>query len=67
MVDRYDPKSGMSSMMRTTAFPASIVLQMMCAGTVSKRGAILQERDIPADAFLAEVARRGIRIEHSME
>ena len=67
MVDRYDPKSDMSSMMRTTAFPASIVLQMMCMGAVSKRGAVLQERDVPAEAFLEEIRRRGIKIEFRME
>jgi len=67
MVDRYDPKSEMSAMMRTTAFPASIVLQMMCMGTVNKRGAVLQERDVPAGAFLEEIARRGIKVEYRME
>ncbi len=67
MVDRYDSESDMSSMMRTTAFPASIVLQMMCMGAVSKRGAVLQERDIPADSFLEEIARRGIKIEYRVE
>jgi lysine 6-dehydrogenase len=67
MVDHYDPKSDMSAMMRTTAFPASIVLQMMCKGAVSKRGAVLQERDVPADAFLEEIERRGIKIVYRME
>jgi len=67
MVDHYDPKSDMSAMMRTTAFPASIVLQMMCTGAVSKRGAVLQERDVPAETFLEEVERRGIKIEYRME
>ena len=67
MVDHYDPKSDMSAMMRTTAFPASIVLQMMCMGAVSKHGAVLQERDVPAEAFLEEIERRGIKIEYRME
>jgi lysine 6-dehydrogenase len=67
MVDHYDSKSDMSAMMRTTAFPASIVLQMMCTGAVSKRGAVLQERDIPAGSFLEEIARRGIKIEYRVE
>jgi lysine 6-dehydrogenase len=67
MVDHYDPKSDMSAMMRTTAFPASIVLQMMCMGAVSKHGAVLQERDVPAQTFLEEIARRGIKIEYRME
>ena len=67
MVDHYDSKSDMSAMMRTTAFPASVVLQMMCTGAVSKRGAVLQERDIPAASFLEEIARRGIKIEYRAE
>jgi len=67
MVDHYDPKSDMSAMMRTTAFPASIVLQMMCMGAISKRGAVLQERDVPADCFLEEIERRGIKIDYRME
>jgi hypothetical protein len=40
---------------------------MMCMGAVSKRGAVLQERDIPADSFLEEIARRGIKIEYRVE
>jgi lysine 6-dehydrogenase len=67
MVDHYDPKSDMSAMMRTTAFPASIVLQMMCSGAVEKRGAVLQERDVPAEMFLDEINRRGIKIEYRVE
>jgi saccharopine dehydrogenase-like NADP-dependent oxidoreductase len=31
-------------MMRTTAFPASIVVQMFASGTIGKRGGVLQER-----------------------
>jgi len=67
MVDHYDPKTDMSAMMRTTAFPASIVLQMMCSGAIAKRGVVLQERDVDAGAFLEEIARRGIKIEYRME
>jgi len=67
MVDHYDPKSDMSAMMRTTAFPASIVLQMMCVGAVSKHGAVLQERDVPAEAFLEEIERRGIKVAYRIE
>src|SRR5581483_11693289 len=65
-VDHYDPKADMSAMMRTTAFPASIVVQMLASGVISKRGAILQERDVPADVFLSEMAKRGIKIDYQM-
>jgi lysine 6-dehydrogenase len=67
MVDSYDAKTDMSAMMRTTAFPASIVVQMLASGAISKRGGVLQERDVPADLFLEEVEKRGIKIEYSME
>ncbi|MGC2183622.1 MAG: hypothetical protein WA637_10105 [Terriglobales bacterium] len=53
--------------MRTTAFPASIVLQMIASGVLTKRGGVLQERDVPADLFLDEMSRRGIHIQYSME
>jgi saccharopine dehydrogenase-like NADP-dependent oxidoreductase len=67
MVDHYDPKSDMSAMMRTTAFPASIVLQMLASETIEKRGAVLQERDVPATEFLEQMAKRGIRIDYAVE
>lgn len=67
MVDHYDPKADMSAMMRTTAFPASIILQMLASGAISKRGSVLQERDVPADMFLEEMARRGIKIDYSLQ
>jgi lysine 6-dehydrogenase len=67
LVDHYDPKTDMSAMMRTTAFPASIVLQMLVSGTISRRGAVLQERDVPADMFLQEMGRRALRIEYTLE
>jgi len=67
LVDHYDSKTDMSAMMRTTAFPASIVLQMLASGAIAKRGGILQERDVPADMFLGEMEKRGIRIQYALE
>jgi lysine 6-dehydrogenase len=62
MIDYHDRRSGLSSMMRTTAWPASVVLQMITSGAIAKRGAIRQELDVPADIFLREMSRRGVRI-----
>jgi lysine 6-dehydrogenase len=67
MVDHYDPKTDMSAMMRTTAFPASIVVQMLASGAISKRGGVLQERDVPADLFLEEIEKRGVKIDYAIE
>jgi lysine 6-dehydrogenase len=65
MVDYFDPKLELTAMMRTTAWPASIVLQMITSGVIRKRGAIKQELDVPADIFLREMSRRGIKISFS--
>jgi lysine 6-dehydrogenase len=67
LVDHYDPKTDMSAMMRTTAFPASIVVQMLASGAIAKRGAVLQERDVPAEIFLDEMEKRGIRIQSAIQ
>ncbi len=62
LIDRYDPRTRMTSMMRTTAWPAAIVVQMLASGIIEKRGAVLQERDVPADMFIEAMAERGIEI-----
>jgi len=67
LVDHYDPKTDMSAMMRTTAFPASIVTQMLASRAIRKRGAVLQERDVPADMFLNEMQKRGIQIQYAIQ
>ena len=54
-------------MMRTTAWPASVVLQMMVNGEITKRGAVLQERDVPAQQFLNEMSARGVELSSPME
>jgi lysine 6-dehydrogenase len=66
LVDHYDPATKMTSMMRTTAWPASIVLQMICANQISKRGGIYQELDVPAVRFIEEMEARDVRIESSV-
>jgi lysine 6-dehydrogenase len=67
LVDHYDAKTDMSAMMRTTAFPASIVVQMLASNAITKRGAVLQERDVPADMFLDEMEKRGIKIQYAIQ
>lgn len=62
IVDKQDPETGLSAMMRTTAFPASIIAQMMARGDVLARGATPQEKAIDPEKFVAELARRDIRM-----
>jgi lysine 6-dehydrogenase len=62
VVDKFDPKTRITSMMRTTAWPAAVVVEMLADGTIAKRGAVLQERDVPAEAFLSAMEKRGVEI-----
>jgi lysine 6-dehydrogenase len=65
IVDKLDEKTGMSAMMRTTAFPASIIAQMMARGDVLQRGATPQEIAVDPERFIDELARRNISISMS--
>ena len=62
IVDKFDAPTGLSAMMRMTAFPASIIAQMMAKGDVLERGATPQEIAIKPKKFVAELARRNIII-----
>ncbi|HUR99521.1 MAG TPA: saccharopine dehydrogenase C-terminal domain-containing protein, partial [Pyrinomonadaceae bacterium] len=65
IVDTQDDATGLSAMMRTTAFPASIIAQMMARGDVLERGATPQEKAIDPNRFVDELARRNIVIKKS--
>jgi lysine 6-dehydrogenase len=65
IVDKQDETTNLSAMMRTTAFPASIIAQMMAKGEVLQRGATPQEKAIDAEKFVAELERRNIVIKES--
>ncbi len=60
IVDKFDKETGLSAMMRTTSFPASIIAQMMAKGEVLNRGATPQEKAIDPEKFVKELARRKI-------
>ncbi len=65
VVDHYDRQTRMTAMMRTTAWPASVVVQMLASGAISKRGGVYQETDVPAQEFLDAMAVRGVEIRYS--
>lgn len=62
IIDRSDPETGLSAMMRTTAFPASIVALMMARNQTTSKGALPQEKCIPPQAFMDELAKRNIDV-----
>ena len=60
MVDRADPSSGMSSMMRTTAFPTSIIARFVHEGHIKARGVLTPEKVVDGKALMEEMAKRAI-------
>jgi lysine 6-dehydrogenase len=65
IIDYAEAQTGLSAMMRTTAFPASIVALMMARGQTEKKGALPQERCIPAALFMKELASRKIHVQET--
>lgn len=59
--DFYHRRSGLTAMMRTTAFPASIAAQWLAQGRVPA-GLQSPETALPPDDFLRELHRRSIRV-----
>jgi lysine 6-dehydrogenase len=64
VIDYFDDATGLTSMMRTTAFPASVTAMMMADGRITERGVLTPERCIPPDLFIEELRARGIDIKH---
>ncbi len=56
LVDRG--RAGLSSMMRTTGFSASIVAQLVARGKAKRAGALLQERDFDPADYVRELRKR---------
>jgi len=63
IVDREDTKTGLTAMMRTTAFPAAIIAWMAAVGQITARGVKPQEIAVEPSLFLPQLAKRDIRLE----
>lgn len=64
IIDYFDETTGLTSMMRTTSFPAAVTAMMMADGRISERGVLTPERCIPPELFMKELRSRGIDIKH---
>ncbi len=62
-IEYGDKKNGLTAMMRTTAFPASIILQMLVENKITDRGVLKQEISVPGFEFIGELEKRGIYFE----
>ena len=62
IVDREDEKSGLTAMMRTTAFPATIIALMAASGRIKEKGCRPQELAVNPKFFIPELKRRNINL-----
>lgn len=65
LVDYQDRENLITAMMRTTGYSLSVTALMQAKGEVLDSGAETSDMMIPADAYIAALAERGIRIERS--
>ncbi len=65
IIDYYDEQNKITAMQRTTAYPVSIIAQMLASGKITHKGVVPQEISIPADEFITELDKRGIKVEES--
>ncbi|QDR82651.1 saccharopine dehydrogenase family protein [Sporomusa termitida] len=70
MVDLYDRERQMTSMAKTTGFPAVIIAEWLAEGKLAECGVIAPEQLLIGDRFapfIAELKNRGIEIAYSEE
>ena len=62
MVDYYDEDNGISAMERSTGYSLSITGQMQARDEIGKAGVFTPDEAIPAEKYIAELAKRGVMI-----
>jgi lysine 6-dehydrogenase len=62
LIDFYQENDNITAMMRTTAFPTSIIAQLVVGGTVQQRGVMTPEQCIPLDPLVSELHTRSVNV-----
>ena len=65
MVVRKDMTINETAMARATANTISVVAQMIGSGTITKRGVFAPETIVPGEAYIEEMAKRGVVIKET--
>jgi lysine 6-dehydrogenase len=67
LLDYFDEASGISAMERTTGFSLAITGQMQVDGRIALRGAATPDQCVPPEAYVEELARRGVAVRRTEE
>ena len=65
LLDYFDEIRGISAMMRTTGYSLSITGQLQAKGEVGPAGVWTPDECMPAERYIAELAKRGVVIRES--
>lgn len=65
LLDYYDEARGISAMMRATGYSLAITGLMQVDGRVAARGVLTPDEAVPFGEYVAELRRRGIKIEET--
>ncbi|WP_405282974.1 saccharopine dehydrogenase C-terminal domain-containing protein [Gaopeijia maritima] len=65
LLDYYDAEHGLTAMMRTTGYSLAITSLMQVDGRVTQLGVTTPDEGMPAEAYIEELAKHGVRIERS--
>lgn len=65
LLDYFDAERGISAMERTTGYSLAITGVMQVRGQVNASGVLTPDEAIPAELYVAELAKRGINIRYS--
>jgi lysine 6-dehydrogenase len=63
LIDSYDENAHITAMMRTTAYPTSVMAQLIAQGIMRERGVLTPEQCVPLEPLLEQLRQRAIRIE----
>lgn len=67
MVTIRDESTGVTAMAQATAYSISVVAQMIADGRIQKRGVYPPEQVVPGAEYIAEMKRRGVNIEETVQ
>ena len=67
MIDYFDEKNNITSMMRTTSYPTSIIAQMIGQGIITEPGVFGCEEIVPCSPFFNELKKRDIKIQKEIK
>ena len=62
LLDRYDPETGVTAMMRTTGYSLAITALMQVDGRIESKGVFTPDECVPASTYLEELNTSGVEV-----